>query len=137
MLLKISLHVYNLCLSLGAFYMGISMIAGKGAFDTYPSEWIGVLPFHSWKSIALFGMIIFGVGNGITAIYGFRKKDTKIYTMSFTMGVLFCLATVIATILINEWLLPTSFFLVLSILQISLGLLGFVIHLFSNRALLE
>ena len=133
MLLKIGLNAYNVCLSLGAFYLGILMIAGKGAFDTYPPEWIGILPFHSWMGFALFGMIIFGFGNGIASIYGLRKKDKKNYTMTFTMGILFCFATVISTILIDEWLLPTGVFLLLSIIQIALGLLGLVIYFFTNR----
>lgn len=117
-------NVYNLSLSLGAFYLGISMILGKGAFDTFPQEWLGVLPFTSWASLALFGMIVFGLGNGIAAMYGFFKKDKKIFVMTFMMGILFCSSTVISTILLGEWYLPTSAFLGFSFIQIVLGLLG-------------
>lgn len=130
MLLKNILNSYNLVLSLGAFYLGVSMFLGKGAFDTFPQEWLGVLPFDSWSVLALFGMIVFGIGNGISSIYGFIKKDKKIFTMTFTMGALFFLCTVIPTILLGEWYLPTSAFFVLSLIQILLGLFGFLTLLF-------
>ena len=111
MLLKNILNSYNLLLSLGAFYLGVSMFLERGVFDTFPQEWLGVLPFNNWASLALFGMIVFGIGNGIASIYGFIKKDKKIFTMTFTMGALFFFCTVIPTILLGEWYLPTSAFL--------------------------
>jgi len=132
MLLKNILNVYNLLLSLGAFYLGVSMFLGRGVFDTFPQEWIGVLPFNNWVSLALFGIIVFGIGNGIASTYGFLEKDKKIFIITFTMGALFFLCTVIPTILLREWYLPTSAFFVLSIIQILLGLFGFLaFYLFS------
>ena len=132
MLLKNILNVYNLLLSLGAFYLGVSMFLGRGVFDTFPQEWIGVLPFNNWASLALFGIIVFGIGNGIASTYGFIEKDKKIFIITFTMGALFFLCTVIPTILLGEWYLPTSAFFVLSIIQILLGLCGFLaFYLFS------
>ena len=132
MLLKNILNVYNLLLSLGAFYLGVSMFLGRGVFDTFPQEWIGVLPFNNWVSLALFGIIVFGIGNGIASTYGFIEKDKKIFIITFTMGALFFLCTVIPTILLREWYLPTSAFFVLSIIQILLGLFGFLaFYLFS------
>ena len=134
MLIKNLLNVYNLLLSLGAFYLGMSMFSGKGIFEIFPQEWIGVLPFNSWASLALFGIIVFGFGNGIVATYGFMKKDNKIFIMTFTMGALLFLCTVIPTTMLGEWYLPTSAFLVLSIIQIALGIIGFVInYLFSSN----
>ncbi|WP_019243958.1 hypothetical protein [Bacillus massilioanorexius] len=47
------------------------------------------MPFNNWASLALFRMIIFGIGNAIASTYGFIKKDKKIFTMTFTMGALF------------------------------------------------
>lgn len=126
MILKNILNVYNLLLSLGAFYLGVSMFLERGVFDTFPQEWIGVLPFNNWANLALFGIIVFGIGNGIAATYGFLKKDNKIFTITFTMGVLFFLCTVIPTILLGKWYLPTSALFGLSIIQILLGLCGFL-----------
>ena len=134
MLLKNILNLYNLLLSLGAFYLGIQMILARGAFDSWPPEWIGKLPFNSWVSLALFGMIIFGIGNAYASIRGFIKKDKTIFLMTFTMGALFFFCTVISTILVGEWYLPTSGFLLFSAIQILLGLVGFFISHFTNRA---
>ena len=118
MLLKNISNSYNLLLSLGAFYLGVSMFLERGAFDIFPQEWIGVLPFNNWASLALFGMIVFGIGNGIASTYGFIKKDKKTFTITFTMGALFFFCTVIPTILLGEWYLPTSALFVLSLIQI-------------------
>ncbi|KAA0955404.1 hypothetical protein FQ087_12335 [Sporosarcina sp. ANT_H38] len=126
MLLKNIINSYNLILSLGAFYLGVSMFLERGAFDTFPQEWIGVLPFTNWASLALFGMIVFGIGNGIASIYSFKKNDIKKFTMTLTMGALFFFCTVIPTILLGEWYLPTSVFFVLSLIQLFLGLFGFL-----------
>ncbi|ATP41031.1 hypothetical protein CSE16_13770 [Solibacillus sp. R5-41] len=126
MLLKNILNSYNLLLCLGAFYLGVSMFLERGVFDTFPQEWLGVLPFNNWASLALFGMIVFGIGNGIASTYGFIKKDKKIFIMTFTMGALFFSCTVIPTILLGEWYLPTSALFVLSLIQILLGLFGYL-----------
>ena len=45
MFLKNILNIFNLLSSLGAFYLGIEMILGRGSFDTWPPEWIGKIPF--------------------------------------------------------------------------------------------
>ena len=125
MLLKHILNLYNLLLSLGAFYLGIDMILGK-SFDTWPPEWIGKIPFTSWVSLGLFGIIVFGIGNGIASTYGLIKKDNKIYLITITMGVLFFSCTALSRILLGEWYLPTSGFLLFSTIQILLGLVGLV-----------
>jgi len=125
MLLKHILNLYNLLLSLGAFYLGIDMILGK-SFDTWPPEWIGKIPFTSWVSLGLFGIIVFGIGNGIASTYGFIKKDNKIFLITITMGVLFFSCTALSRILLGEWYLPTSGFLLFSTIQILLGLVGLV-----------
>lgn len=62
-LLRKSISVYNLLLAFGAFYIGAAMFLGKGGFREFPQEWIGRMPFSSWASIALFGILVFGAGN--------------------------------------------------------------------------
>ena len=134
MLIKSVLNIYNLLLSLGAFYLGVLMFLERGVFDTFPQEWIGILPFNNWASLALFGIIIFGIGNGIASTYGFIKKDKKIFIITFTMEVLFFLCIIIPTNLLGEWYLPTSALFVLSIIQILLGLIGFLtFYFFESR----
>lgn len=132
MILKTSVNVYNLLLSLGAFYLGVSMFLERGVFETFPQEWIGVLPFNQWASLALFGMIVFGIGNGIASIYGFIKNDNKLFIITFLMGALFFLCTVIPTIVLGEWYLPTSALFLFSVIQLVLGLIGFLAFYFGS-----
>ncbi|MBD3109634.1 hypothetical protein IEO70_14900 [Bacillus sp. AGMB 02131] len=134
MIPRIISNSYNLLLALGAFYLGLLMFMGKGAFDTYPPEWIGKIPFTGWAGIAIFGIIIFGIGNAIASAYGFVKKDKQIYIITISMGALFFLCTVASRILLGEWYLPTGQFLIFSVIQILVGLLGLI---FSNRVILK
>lgn len=126
MILKNILNIYNLLLSLGAFYLGWLMLLGRDLFEEFPPEWIGVLPFDNWAVLALFGIIVFGIGNGLAATYGFIKQDKKICIMTFAMGTLLFLSIVIPTVVLGEWYLPTSEMFVLSIIQLLLGIFGFL-----------
>ena len=126
MLSKNILNSYNLLLSLGAFYLGVSMFLETGVFATFPQEWKGRIPFNNWASVALFGIIIFGIGNAIASTYGFIKKDKKIFILTITMGALLFFCTVIPTNLLGEWYLPTVQLLLLSLIQILLGIFGLV-----------
>jgi hypothetical protein len=137
MVVRNILTVYNLLLSLGAFYVGILMFLERGVFDTFPQEWIGVLPFNNWASLALFGIIVFGIGNGIASIYGFVKKGKNLFILTLTMGVLFLLCTIIPTNLLGEWYLPTSLFFVFSVIQLLLGLFGLLNYYFSKSSFTE
>ena len=130
--MKHILNMYNLVLAIGAFYLGISMFLQRGVFETFPQEWVGVLPFNNWASLALFGIVVFGVGNGIAAAYGFLKRDKHVFFITFAMGTLLFLCTVIPTIMVGEWYLPTSMLFLLSIIQILLSLIGFLAFYFSN-----
>ena len=57
------LGLFELALAIGAILTSISMIAGGGLFAEYPQEWIGKIPFESWSSIGILGLIVFGIGN--------------------------------------------------------------------------
>ncbi|MTH55678.1 hypothetical protein GKZ89_19980 [Bacillus mangrovi] len=133
MAVKNVLNLYNLLLSMGAFYLGVLMLTEKGAFDVYPPEWIGKLPFTSWTGMALFGMALFGLGNAFASLRGFIKKD-KVFLMTIMMGALFFVCTVGATMLTGEWYLPSGVFLIVSIMQILLGIAGFIIFHLLGRA---
>jgi len=43
-------------------------------FVEFPPEWVGVMPFTSWSALAIYGMIVFGIGNAVAAVYGFTRK---------------------------------------------------------------
>ncbi len=128
MLKKTIINVYNTALSLGAFYLGGSMISGKGIFATFPPEWAGDLPFDSWMAMAIVGMIVFGLGNAVVAIRGFMRYDRQIFFSTLFMGTLLFIATIGATLSVGEWYLPSVQLLIASVVQLALGLGAFMLH---------
>lgn len=119
-------NFYNLFLSLGAIYLGSSMILGRGTFDTFPSEWIGVMPFTSWISLGLFGMFVFGVGNAAVAAYGFIKVDKRVFLLTIALGVLLSLCALLPNFLLGESYLPVVYLFIASFFQVFLGIWGLV-----------
>ncbi|SFM06345.1 hypothetical protein SAMN04487943_10772 [Gracilibacillus orientalis] len=126
MLLKNISNSYNLLLSLGAFYVAVIMFLESGVFATFPQEWVGKMPFNNWASLALFAIIIFGLGNAFASTYGFIKKNNKIFILTITMGALFFFCIVIQLLLLGEWYLATVQCLLISLVQILLGSFGLV-----------
>lgn len=115
---------FNLAMSLGAFFMGISMLPVMGVFVEFPPEWVGVMPFTSWSALAIYGMIVFGIGNAVAAAYGFMKKTRVFFVANLGLGILLSLSAALPIVLLGEWYLPLVFFFVLSFMQIVLGLYG-------------
>ncbi|MYL32461.1 hypothetical protein GLW08_06785 [Pontibacillus yanchengensis] len=124
--LRISSSMYDLLLTLGAFYIGISMLLGNGIFATFPPGWNGIMLFNNWASLALFAIIIFGIGNARVSIYGFIKKEKKLFILTLTMGMIFLLSTVTQIILVKELYLATVQFMFFSSIQIVFGFVGLV-----------
>lgn len=115
---------YNLLLALGAFYMGTSMLLGGGIFADFPPEWTGRMPFNSWESLALFGIVVFGVGNAAVAVMGFVRNKKHVFGLTAMMGALLFAASVMPAVFVGEWYLPTVQLLAMGILQLMLGLFG-------------
>lgn len=132
-MLRTILNTFNLLLSLGAFYLGGLMFLKKGIFSAFPQEWIGQMPFSSWASLALFGIIIFGIGNAVAFAYGFIKKNKKVFILSIGMGSLLLLCAALPIVLLGEWYLPTAYFFILSSIQLVLGLVGLVAEKLQNE----
>ncbi|RAZ67154.1 hypothetical protein [Planococcus maitriensis] len=116
---------FNLAMSLGAFYMGISMLPFMGVFVEFPSEWAGVMPFSSWSALAMYGMIVFGIGNAVVAVYGFMKKTRVFFVANLGLGILLSLSAALPIVLLGEWYLPLVFFFFLSFTQMTLSIVGF------------
>lgn len=123
-MLKKLVSSYCLLLSLSAFLLGSYMFLGKGAFAGFPPEWIGIMPFSSWNSLALFGMIVFGIGNAGVGVYGLLKKSQKVFLLSIILGTWLFLAAELPIILMGEWYLPLVFLFLASAIQILLGVIG-------------
>ena len=115
---------FNVAMSLGAFYMGISMLPVAGVFVEFPPEWVGVMPFTSWSALAIYGMIVFGIGNAVAAVYGFVGKTRKLFVANLILGVLLFLSAALPIVLLGDWYLPLVFFFFLSFIQLALGLFG-------------
>lgn len=124
MVLKKLVSTYLLLLSLGAFYLGSVMLSGEGIFADFPPEWVGVMPFSSWSSLALIGMIVFGLGNAGAAVYGFIKKDHKIFLLAIILGALCFGGALMPVVLLGEWYLPTVYLFIAGTVQILLGFIG-------------
>ncbi|MET3683464.1 hypothetical protein ABID56_001559 [Alkalibacillus flavidus] len=137
MSIKTISNVYNLLLSLGAFYLGVTMLSGEGVFETFPPEWVGRMPFNSWESLAFSGMIIFGIGNAVIAFYGFIKKDHKLFILTFIWGLLLFLSAIMPIMLIGEWYLPALQIWLLSLMQLILGFIGIVSKKFNKKKQLK
>jgi len=109
---------YDLLMSLGAFYIGVNMIFEKGVFNEYPKEWLSKVPFQNWFLPAIIGIVVFGLGNCIAAIFSFMIKGNLSWIVSAIMAGIFFLSMVAQYIIFMEWYLPSSLLLILSIIQI-------------------
>ncbi|TAA71712.1 hypothetical protein [Planococcus salinarum] len=127
-MLKKIVSFYCLLLSLGAFFLGTTILLGDGMFADFPPEWVGVMPFTSWASLALFGMIVFGVGNAVTGIYGLRKNDNMVFVLAILLGAVCFLCASLPIILLGEWYLPIVQLFLASAIQILLGIIGLIVH---------
>lgn len=112
------LGLFQIALAIGAILVGISMITAKGLFANYPKEWIGKIPFDSWSSIGILGIVVFGIGNLIAAIAAFSRGRARPWIMSVFMGGLLFVTILYFRYAIGEWYLATFQFLILSIIQI-------------------
>lgn len=118
--------LYHLFLSVSAFVLGTYMLFGEGSFDTFPNEWVGTMPFSSWMSLAIVGMILLGIGNILMTALGFLKRGKNVYIGAMVLGLLLCLGASLPGILLGEGYLPIVYLYVAGILQIALGLVGIV-----------
>ncbi|OQC17323.1 MAG: hypothetical protein BWX72_00421 [Firmicutes bacterium ADurb.Bin080] len=117
---KVLLGVYDLFLSLGAIYIGIMMVSGKGIFSEYPKEWLSKVPFDSWVIPGLVAIVVFGLGNIIAAIFSIGKKGNKSWYTSAIVGVIFFVSLVVQVLVLGEVYLATAEFFVLSLIQLCL-----------------
>lgn len=123
--MKILLIIYDLFLALGAIYGGILMIAGR--FGEYPSEWLDRVPFTSWVIPGIIAIIFYGLGNLLAGISIFTKEN-KGAVLSFIMGVIFLVSLLISIRVLGEVYLATGEFIILSIIQILLSIIVFIIY---------
>ncbi|KAB3530014.1 hypothetical protein [Alkaliphilus serpentinus] len=122
------LGIYNILLSLGALYTGAMMVWGNGIFAEYPQEWFGKIPFSSWLSLGIIGVILFGLGNAIAAIFCLKENSNKPWLMSIIMGSIFLITLLYQRMMLGEWYLATLQFLILSVIQLLLSLYVYLGH---------
>ena len=116
------LGVYDLILSFGAIYYGVMMVSSRnGIFIEYPKEWLSKVPFESWVAPGIIAIVIFGLGNIISALFCFRKESNESWFMSAAMGGILFLSIIFQVIVLGEWYLATAEFLILSLIQLCLA----------------
>lgn len=117
------LGIYDLILSLGAIYIGTHMIIIN---RNYPKEWLSKLPFQDWIMIGIIGILIFGIGNIIAAIFSFKRIGDKPWVMSFIMGLILFISMIVQVKVLEEWYMATVQFFLFSIIQLSLSLIELI-----------
>ena len=127
------LGVYDLFLSIGAMYYGSLMVLGlwwQG--EKFPDVWMDKVPFRSWFWPGVIAIVVYGLGNIIAGIYAFSKKSSG-WIASGVMGVFFFTSLIISLYLLEECYLATFQFILLSILQIILSCMAFIVYI-NNKA---
>lgn len=127
------LGCYDLLISLGAIFIGVNMILGKGVFNEYPKEWLSKVPFQNWFLPGIIGIVMFGLGNCIAAILSFRRQGNLSWIVSTIMAGIFLISMVAQYILFREWYLPSSMLLIFSIIQVIIC--GFAFAVLKGEAL--
>jgi len=102
-----------------------------GAFTEFPKEWSSKIPFDNWGTIGVIAIIVFGIGNIISAIFSFRKESNKSWIMSAIMGGIFFMILVAQVIILGEWYMGTVQFFIFSIIQLCLS--GYVFSGYRKR----
>ena len=124
---------YDLLISLGAIFIGVNMISGKRVFNEYPKEWLSKVPFQNWFLPGIIGIVVFGLGNCIAAIFSFRRQGNLSWIVSAIMAGIFLISMVAQYILFREWYLPSSMLLMFSIIQVIIC--GFAFAVLKGEAL--
>lgn len=123
--MKMVLIIYDLFLALGAIYEGFRMVFGR--YGEYPPEWLGRVPFTSWVIPGIIAIVFYGLGNLFIGILIFTKGNKGII-LSFIMGVIFLVSLLISIRVLGEVYLVTGEFIILSIVQILLSIIVFIIN---------
>lgn len=77
MKLKISrylLGVFDLVILVNVLIVGVSMIRQTGNYIEYPVEWLSKTPFDNFVLPGIIGIMIYGIGNLIAAIFAIAKR---------------------------------------------------------------
>ncbi|MDF2907432.1 MAG: hypothetical protein K0R34_2753 [Herbinix sp.] len=121
------LGFYDLLLSFGAIFIGVMMVSSSyGVFIQYPEEWLSKVPFKNWVVPGFVAILVFGLGNIISAVLSLRKLSNKPWIMSAIMGGIFFVGTIAQVIILGEWYMATLQFLIISIIQVGLSVYVFL-----------
>ena len=123
--MKIVLMIYDLFLALGAIYEGFRMVLGR--YGEYPLEWLGRVPFKSWVIPGIIAIVFYGLGNLLSGIFTFTKESKGIM-LSFIIGLIFLVSLIISIRVLGDLYLATGEFIILSIIQILLSIITFMVY---------
>jgi hypothetical protein len=116
------LGAYDLALSFGAIATGIMMLwSNYGIFKEYPKEWLSKLPFHSWVWPGIIIIVLFGLGNIISASAAFRKNISGTGALTVGMGAALLICLALQRVILGEWYLADIYLLIFGAVQIILG----------------
>ena len=127
------LGVYDLFLAIGAIYYGSLMVLGlwwQG--EKFPDVWMDKVPFRSWFWPGVIAIVVYGIGNVIAGTYAF-SKNSKGCLASGGMGVFFFISVIASLYVLEEGYLATFQFVILSIFQIALSCIAFIVYINNKR----
>ncbi|WP_066889664.1 hypothetical protein [Clostridium nigeriense] len=123
--MKMVLITYDLFLALGAIYEGFRMVLGR--YGEYPPEWLGRVPFKSWVIPGIIAILFYGLGNllaGVSTFIGGKKG----IIITFIMGIIFLVSLLISIRVLGDIYLATGEFIILSVIQILLSIITFIVY---------
>lgn len=131
MKLKISrylLGIFDLVILVNVLIVGVSMIRQTGNYIEYPVEWLSKTPFDNFVLPGIIGIMIYGIGNLIAAIFAIAKKDFKSWMFSLVMGFILLLSMILQVIVLGESYLTTGILIIVSFIQIGLSCLSAILY---------
>ena len=131
MKLKISrylLGIFDLVILVNVLIVGVSMIRQTGNYIDYPVEWLSKTPFDNFLLPGIIGIMIYGIGNLIAAIFAIAKEDFKSWMFSLVMGFILLLSMFFQVIVLGESYLTTGILIIVSFIQIGLSCISAIFY---------
>lgn len=120
---KFVLGIYNLLLAGFAIWDGILMVSATQVFSSYPSDWLGKLPFDSWMPYGVIAIVVFGLGNLLAAMLCLVNKLRIAAIWSGILGILLCAIMLGTFVITGHTYMPGNMMLIAGALQLVLSVL--------------
>lgn len=131
MKLKISrymLGIFDLVILVNVLIVGIAMIRQTGIYMDYPAEWLSKTPFDNYVLPGIIGILIYGIGNLMAALFAFANDDLRSWMFSLIMGCVLFLSMIMQIVVLGESYLTTGILFIVSFIQIGLSCISAILY---------